>query len=265
MSRMMAPGRLGAIVRLLLTACAAVAALIGCSAAPTPTPPATPPAPTQPVPSGITVVDPRLLAPMLTIVRHPEWAPGSTADLHAHRAVATFPELCVEVLRPNLPPLYVAVDVDALPWTVKSIVLFDPATDEEPTVSYENGDPDGDPDTCRFVLSGSREPFPGDPSLVEVNGPIQDPAHAAAIARAIVEQPQLFGLDRSFRPAVNLDIPLRPTPAGTVCYPAVVYQGGPRAAVLVTLLRGDGGWRVHHVEITRQALHTPGPRPDGAC
>jgi hypothetical protein len=175
----------------------------------------------------VRAVDPRLLPLLHEITRHPEWAPGPPTDLDAHRAVATFDHLCVEVLRPGATPLFVTVNVERAPWTVQSIVIFDPATDEEPRVTHDEEEGAGEADLCRHVLAGSDAPFPADPELVEVNGPIHDPAHARAIARALVERPERFGLDRSSRPAINLDSPLSPVPDGTFCYPAVVYQGGP--------------------------------------
>jgi hypothetical protein len=250
-----------------LASCAVCVLLtLGCEAAPSPTQSqaSTPLPPPPSIPSGITVVDPRLRPAMVAISQHPDWAPGSTADLHAHRAVATFPELCVEVLRPALVPLSVTLDVDATPWEVKSIVVLDPATAAEPSVTYEDGDPDGDPDLCRFVLAGSGEPFPADPALVEVNGGVQDPQHAAAIARAMVAGPHAFGVDRTSRPAINL-FPVESGLKNVACYEATVFQGGPRATVTITLLRDGSAWRLHHVRITRQALHTPGPVPEGAC
>jgi hypothetical protein len=34
---------------------------------------------------------------------------------------------------------------------------------------------------------------------------------------------------------------------------------------MITLQRDAVGWLVFHVEITRQALHSAVPAPDGAC
>jgi len=239
----------------------AVLLFVACNELPRPTATLASPEPST---SGITVVDTRLMPPILAIAQHPEWAPDSTRVLNAHRAFTSLDELCVEVLRPNLLPLYVTVDVESLPWTTRSIVVFDPANDEDPEVTYDSGDADSDPDLCRHVLAGSGAPFPDDPASVEIVGGVRDPAQAAAIARAIVSLPQAFGIDRSSRPAINLR-PLDSAVEGRVCYEATVFQGGPRSAVTVTLLRDGDEWRFDHVRVYKQALNTPGPVPDGAC
>lgn len=245
----------------LATAFVLAGAIVACGAPVAPTPAATPSGSIQ---TGLQVVDTRLMPPMLAIAQHPEWAPGSTSDLNAHRAFASLDELCVEVARPNLLPLYVTVDVDPRPWTVKSIVVFDPATDVEPRVTYDSGDPDSQPDLCRGVLRGAGAPFPADSGSVEVVGGVREPAHARAIAQAIVANPSAFGIDRSSRPAINMR-PLDSAVEGRACYEATVFQGGPRAAVKITLLRDGGAWRLHDVRIYKQALLTPEPLPRGAC
>jgi hypothetical protein len=243
----------------------AIQVALGCSSLPTPTPPASTP---RPVASGVTAADARLMPAMLDIARHPDWAPGSTADLNAHRAVAGVDELCVEVGRPDLLPLYVTLGIDVIPWSVRSIVVFDPAADSEPRETYNSGDRVSDPELCSALLRASGEAFTSDPTTVEVNGPIQNPIHALAIAEAIVQTPETFGIDRSLQPSINLlSVIQQPNPDERQCYYGVIYQGGPRARVTLTLVRdGDGdAWRVGHMRINQQALHTPPPRPAEAC
>jgi hypothetical protein len=213
--------------------------------------------------SDIRAIDARLLPPLLAIAEHPDWAPGSTSQLDAHLALTSGDELCVEVLRPNLLPLYVTVDTDAQPWTVKSIVVFDPATDASPQVTYENGDPDADPDTCRMVLGGSGEPFPHDPGSIEVVGGV-GPEHALLIARTLVSLPEAFGIDRSSLPSLNV----RPVEDGgedRACYDATVFQGRPRTTVRITLLRDGDEWRFHHVRVTNPRPPAGQFMPEGAC
>lgn len=246
------------VLRALVWLVLSVLLVIGCTETSNATP-------SEPAASGLTVVDPRLMPVMIEIAGHPEWAPGSTADMNAHLALPSLEDLCVEVSRPDLLPLHVTVDVESAPWTVKSIVILDPASDGSPEVTYDKGDdPDTQPDLCLSVLAGSGAPFPTDLTSIEVGGGIQDPTHGPVIAQAIVQDPRAFGLDRSSRPAINL-FPLASTTENQACYEAVVFQGGPRADVTITLLNDDQGWHLANVRIGRQALHTPGPTPDGAC
>lgn len=241
---------------LALLLCAAFVSS-ACNAGPTPSS-ATP----TPTPPDITVIDSRLLAPVRAIAENPEWAPGSTDHLNAHLALSSGDDLCVEVLRPDLLPLYVTLDTESQSWTVKSIVVFDQDTDRSPRVTYDNGDPDGDPDTCRLVLGGSGEPFPFDPGSIEIVGGV-DPAHATEIARAVVSFPQAFGIDRSSEPSLNVR-PLGSADANRVCYDATVFQGGPRSTVRITLRRdAEGGeWRFYHVRVIDDS---PSFVPEGAC
>jgi hypothetical protein len=253
--------RRSAVARRLagLAACSILLVLgVACGAVPGPSP-ASPTA----EPSDITVIDARLIPPMLAIAEHPGWAPGDTDRLNAHLALTSGDELCVEVLRPNLLPLYVTVDRESQPWGVKSIVVFDPATDRSPEATYDNGDPDGDPDTCRMVLGGSGEPFPHDPESVEIVGGV-GPAQAAEIARAVVALPQAFGVDLSSRPSLNVR-PLDSAAEERACYDATVFQGGPRTTVRITLLRQGDGWRFHHVRVIRPRPPAPQFVPEEAC
>lgn len=169
----------------------------------------------------------------------------------------------MEVLRPDLLPLYVTVDTDAQPWTVKSIVVFDPAADHSPQVTYDNGDPDGDPDTCRMVLGGSGEPFPHDAGSIDIVGGV-GPAEAAVIAQAVVSLPEAFGIDRSSLPSLNV-WPVQSSVENRACYDATIFQGGPRSTVRITLLREAEAWRFHHVRVI--SPRPPGRElvPEGAC
>jgi len=232
--------------------------ILGCSGHPTPTPGYSSAMPSA---SGITVVDARLMPPILEIAAHPEWALGDVSSLNASRALPSPRDLCVEVVRPNNLPLYVTIGVQATPWIVEAIVVYDAAHGPEPQTTYDSGRVDNQPDLCRHVLLGSGVPFPNEPTSVEISGGISRPEHVRAIAEAIVAAPERFGIDRSSQPSLNL-IPAFSADDRRACYEGVVYQGGPRAAVLISLVLDESAWRLQGVRIVQQALREGG---DGSC
>jgi len=199
------------------------------------------------------------------VAAHPEWAPGPEVPIAVHTAVTSMSALCIAVERPPELTLYVSVDPSTSPWIVKAVEVFDPETDTEPRITFEEADyPDAD--LCRFVVAGDREPFPEAAAQIGVQGGLNHPDHLPLIQQALFAEPERFGVDRTSRPSINV-APSNGSGVGPgiVCYSGVVYQGGPRASVNFGLSESNGGWIFDTVRVTEQVLHSAERHTRGTC
>ena len=215
---------------------------------------------------GIEIVatDARLFPPLRQVAASPHFA--NEASVWTVTRVAASPrDLCVAVTRTEGASLHIAIDVARVPWTPLAVVAAIEADQTEPTVLFAGEDYDWE--LCYIVALGTEEEFPAAPDGIEVNGGYRDAGQADAIRQALWERPEAFGIDRSGGAAINVQPWLSggPTREGRDCLEGVVYQGGPRADVIVSLAQAGDGWRVTNVRIAEQALHVPEDPPAGEC
>lgn len=191
---------------------------------------------------------------------HPEWTEGGS-EFEVMSALPSLRELCVAVTPGDGSELHVMVDVDANPWKVQAVAIFDEV--DGPHITHESEGVAGNGHLCTFVLLGTPDPFPSDPADIEVNGGVAA-EQAAAIRQALHTTPGRFGIDREGAPAINLH-PVTGSDDETDCFYGVVYVGGPRAKVLIGLRQESAGWGVTSIQIVEQALHAAEARPPDGC
>jgi hypothetical protein len=219
-------------------------------------------APIEPAASGSTVPvpDARLGPVVEALEAHPDWT-GGASQFEVASALPSLRALCVAVTSGDGDDLHVMVDVEANPWEVQAVAIFDDV--DGPRVTHEAEAIEGNGDLCSFVLLGTPDPFPPDPTAIEVSGAV-DGAQVEAIRQAVHATPERFGVNRDGAPSINLQ-PAAGAPDGIECFEGIVYVGGPRAKVLIGLTQGSAGWAVHSVRVVEQALRPAVGPPPGGC
>lgn len=246
------PMRSGAVVIILLltTGCA--------SPSPAATPGATPQRlEPQPPVDGLPYDDPRLDAVLAELHAHPDWleAPlDASPDVIA--LIPGLDELCL-ALAGRSQTAYLSI-APGHPWSVRSVAV------EAGGGRRFTYDPEGRAsDACRFVVHGRAERWPEDPGAIEVTGNVEA-GEAAAIAAAVHERPDRFGIDAHGVPAVVVGDRIEPAPPGWRCAEAIVYVGGPRSKVVVGTRPAAGGWQVE-TRLLPGPISPGEPRPGAGC